>query len=83
MQPVVRDLLSQISKLQTGQMTSLEKRMATLPPSLGFVNMCTREMIPRQLSYHVNDMSPISSPLFVLVEAKSTWGGDAEEGGCW
>ena len=62
---------------------SLRKRMATLPPSLGFVNMCTGEMIPRQLSYLVNDMSPTSSPLFVLVEAKSAWGGDAEEGGCW
>lgn len=37
MQPVVRDLVSQMSKLQTGQMTSLEKRMATLPPSLPWV----------------------------------------------
>lgn len=34
LQPVVGDLVSQISKLQTGQMTSLEKRMATLPLSL-------------------------------------------------
>jgi len=31
----------------------------------------------------MDDMSPVSSPLFMLVEAMSGWGGDAEEGDCW
>lgn len=36
--------------------------------------MCTRETIPRWLGYSVDDMSPVSSPLFVLVEAESALG---------